>query len=56
MNPLLTAATNLLPSAEEATQDQFVIGALVSVQVWANVVVVATESARVRRVFFMVAG
>src|SRR5271165_799736 len=32
MNPLVTAATNLVPSADDATQDQFVIGALVRVQ------------------------
>jgi len=30
------AATNLVPSAELATEDQYAIGALVCVQVWAN--------------------
>jgi hypothetical protein len=32
----LTAATSFVPSADDATQDQFVIGALVSVQSWAD--------------------
>ena len=32
----MTAATNLLPSAEEATHDQFVLGAVVCVQLWAG--------------------
>lgn len=33
----LAAAANLVPSAEEAMETQFVLGALVCVQVWANV-------------------
>jgi hypothetical protein len=33
----LPAATNLVPSAEEAIETQFVLGALVCVQVWAKV-------------------
>jgi hypothetical protein len=36
MPPLLAAAANLAPSADEATDVQFVCGALVCVQVWAN--------------------
>src|SRR5437899_12756206 len=35
MRPPDTAASNLAPSTDEATADQFVIGALVCVQVWA---------------------
>ena len=34
--PLLATATNLVPSADEAMAVQFVIGALVCVQVWAS--------------------
>jgi len=33
MPPALTTATNLVPSADDATADQFVLGALVAVQV-----------------------
>ena len=36
MEPPLTTATNLDPSAEEATAFQLAIGALVNVQVWAE--------------------
>jgi hypothetical protein len=32
----LTAATNWLPSADEATEDQALVGALVGVQIWAD--------------------
>jgi hypothetical protein len=33
IGPLFTAATNSVPSAEEATEVQFVLGALVVIQV-----------------------
>src|SRR6266571_2796704 len=36
MEPPLTTATNLDPSAEEATAFQLAMGALVAVQVWAS--------------------
>ena len=36
MTPPAATATNLLPSAEEAIEAQFVMGALVCVQTWAN--------------------
>ena len=36
MGPPLIPATSLPPSAEQATEDQFVMGVLVCVQVWAR--------------------
>lgn len=39
MNPPSTEATSVLPSAEEATHDQLVLGALVRLQFWAGALV-----------------
>jgi uncharacterized protein (UPF0212 family) len=54
--PLLPAvATNLVPSADEATAVQFVSGALVCVQVWANAKLAVSKAveanSRIRKVF-----
>ncbi len=46
MRPPLTAATNLVPSADDATHDQFVSGALVNVQFWARAPVVVAMRLR----------
>ena len=41
--PLVATATSLVPSAEEATEDQLLVGALVCVQVWADVELTAVN-------------
>jgi hypothetical protein len=41
----LATATNLVPSADEATAVQFVTGALVCVHVWANVKLAVSKAA-----------
>ena len=38
-------AANLVPSAEEATDHQWLVGALVCVQVWANTALTAVRRA-----------
>jgi hypothetical protein len=50
MPPELTTATNLVPSAEDATEVQLVIGALVWVQVWANAKFAPHKIAQLNRI------